>query len=346
MIQILDPIDLDILFQHYYFSSSTVSGLVQHFKDYANFIADNLEAKSVVEFGCNDGILLEPLQDRGLACCGVDLSVNITEIARAKGLDVVTGYFDRGTANALVERLGTVDLVTGSNCFAHNENPDEILDAARLLLAEDGLLALEVMYAGDLLQKLQWDTLYHEHFAVYSLGSMATLLRRKGYSVVDVFHVPMHAGSLRVIAAPRLDAQSSDRVSAMLRAEEETALSDPETWLVFGEAVRRRIKLVGRVLRDLAAHRKVWAYGASGRATMWLNACDMDFIERVVDSSPLRVGTLMAGTHTPVVAPEALRENPPDYVFVSAWNYFDEIRAKEPWYDDVWITQLPRFEFS
>ncbi len=132
----------------------------------------------------------------------------------------------------------------------------------------------------------------------------------------------------------------------MLRAEEETALRDPETWLTFGEAVRRRIKLVGRTLRDLATHRKVWAYGASGRATMWLNACDMDFIECVVDSSPLRIGTLMAGTHTPVVAPEVLRENPPDYIFVTAWNYFDEIRAKEPWYDGVWITPLPRFEFS
>lgn len=345
LIQIVDPIDLDTLFKQYYFSSSTVGGLVAHFRDYAEFIATDLEAKSVVEFGCNDGILLEPLRQRGLACYGVDISENISEIARGKGLDVTTGHFDQATAKTLVERSGPVDLVTGSNCFAHNEDPDEILDAARVLLAPDGLLALEVMYAGDLLEQLQWDTLYHEHFSVYSLGSMATLLRRKGYSLVDVFHLPMHAGSLRVIASPNPDAPASDRVKAMMRAEEEAGLLQLETWLQFGKEVTHRIDIIGRTLRDLSANNRIWAYGASGRASMWLNSCRLDFVERIVDASPLRAGTLMPGTHTPVVLPEEFRNDPPDYVVVTAWNYFDTIRENESWFDGVWVTPLPHFEF-
>jgi len=345
LVQNVLPIAPELLFKQYFFSSSTVGPLVEHFKDYADFVAGPLAVKAAVEFGCNDGILLEKLRDRGVKAVGVDYSENITAIARSKGLDVVTGAFDSDVARAIRERVGQVDFVTGSNCFAHNREPEIILKAARQVLKPTGLLGLEVMYAGDLLEKLQWDTLYHEHLTVVSLGSLSVLLRRHGFRVVDVFRIPMHAGSLRVLASPDPDRTPHPRVMTLADEEARVGLNDPATWQAFGRRVQRLIEVVGNTMADLAARRRIWAYGASGRAALWLSACRMDYIERVVDSSPLRAGTLMPGTHQKVVLPSEMRASPPDYGFVTAWNYFEIIRAKEDWYRGTWVTPLPRFEF-
>ena len=201
LVQILDPIDPDVLFRDYAFSSSTVGSLVEHFDSYAEWLMRRLQPSTVVEFGCNDGILLAPLRARGVTAVGVDISENITAMAREKGLDVVTGYFDAAAAAAIASRIGPVDIVTGSNAFAHNDRPEGILEAASGVLSSRGRLCLEVMYAGDLLEQLQWDTLYHEHLTFYSLSSLKMLLQRHGLEIEHAERIPMHGGSLRVVTA-------------------------------------------------------------------------------------------------------------------------------------------------
>lgn len=344
LVQIVEPIDPEDLFQDYSFSSSTIGPLVRHFEEYADWIARRYHPGKVVEIGCNDGVLLSPLTKRGMAACGVDISKNISEIARAKGLDVVTGYFDVKTAERIAERMGRVDLITGSNCFAHNAEPGQILDAAKLLLNKEGHLCLEVMYAGDLLEQLQWDTLYHEHLSFYSLGTLSVLLERYGFRVVHAERLAMHGGSLRIVASQTGGKPSAEQ-TAIQAYEEELALNASETWRGFGEESARKIRVVRETVGALSAHSRVWAYGAAGKATMWVNACKMDYLEAMVDASPLRAGKLMPGTHTPIVSPEALRESPPDYIFVTAWNYAEVIRAQEAWFDGIWLTPLPSLRF-
>jgi len=345
LVQILEVIDPEVLFQDYSFSSSTIGPLVQHFGEYARWLQDRLGCTSVVEFGCNDGVLLAPLAALGMAATGVDISGNITALARAKGLDVVTGYFDEETADAIRERRGRVDVVTGSNAFAHNDHPEIILRAARRVLKPAGHLCLEVMYAGDLLESIQWDTLYHEHLTFYCLTTLRTLLERHGFHVVDAVRIPMHGGSLRVVAA--LDASEPAQPGAVEILERESAsrLADPDTWHAFGRHVSRKIDVVRETLGRLRRSSRIWAYGAAGKATMWVNACGMDYLEAVVDASPLRAGKLMPGTHTPIVFPAELRRDPPDYIFVTAWNYADLIRSKEDWFTGIWITPLPDLRF-
>ncbi len=341
LVQILEPIDPEILFMDYSFSSSTIGPLVQHFKDYAQWLKDKLNPESVVEFGCNDGVLIEPLTHFGIKSCGVDISDNITDIAREKGLDVVTGYFNESEADAIKGRIGQVDVVTGSNAFAHNDRPDIILKAARRILKPDGHLCLEIMYAGDLLEMLQWDTLYHEHLTFYSLTSLETLLKRYGFHVVDAERIPMHGGSLRVVAALNQNEQRKGSVEAILNYENEKSLADPKTWMEFGSHIGRKIEIVKQTLYKLSKNSRIWGYGAAGKATLWVNTCNMDYLEAMVDASPLRAGKLMPGTHTPIVFPQELKTNPPDYIFVTAWNYADLIRSKEEWFKGIWITPLP-----
>lgn len=344
LVQIIDVVDPEILFQDYSFSSSTIPSLVQHFREYAQWLVDRFAPKRVVEFGCNDGVLLEPLAELGVDAWGVDISENITELARSKGLQVLTGFFDVKAAEEIRERAGAADVVTGSNAFAHNEHPELILDATRVALAPGGYLCVEVMYAGDLLELMQWDTLYHEHLTFYSLGTLRTLLERHGFHPVHAERIPMHGGSLRVAAALE-PAEPSAELRAVERYEEQLRLKDPETWVDFGARVGRKIDIVRDTFDVLRTKKRIWGYGAAGKATMWVNACGMDYLQAMVDAAPLRAGKLMPGTHTPIVFPDEMRNSPPDIVFVTAWNYADGIRRNEGWYNGVWSTPLPDLRF-
>jgi len=343
LVQILDPIDPNVLFRDYAFASSTVGPLVQHFDGYAEWLVQRLQPSSVIEFGCNDGILLAPLRARGVTAVGVDISDNITAMAREKGLDVVTGYFDVATAGAIASRIGRVDVVTGSNAFAHNDHPEVILQAAAAALSDRGRLCLEVMYAGDLLEQLQWDTLYHEHLTFYSLSALRVLLQRHGFDVEHAERIAMHGGSLRVTAA-RGGAPAAS-VQQLLDSERQRGIDRAETWLDFGKRIVRKIDVVKQVFGELAQRKRIWGYGAAGKATMWVNACEMDYLQGMVDASPLRAGKLMPGTHTPILFPDEFARANPDYVFITAWNYADVITAKEGWYPGVWAVPLPDLRF-
>jgi SAM-dependent methyltransferase len=341
LVQIVSPVDPEILFQDYSFATGTIPGLVRHFEAYAEWISANLRPKSVIEFGCNDGTLIAALEKHGIRSLGVDLAANITEMAREQGRNVVTGAFGPEIVDQLRDQMGQVDLITGSNVFAHNADPASILEAVSALLAPDGVLCLEVMYAGDLLLQRQWDTLYHEHLTFYSLGTLGKALQRFGFEPISAMRIPMHGGSLR-LAAARSGRRPVDSSVAELEAwEQGLSLNDASTWDGFARECQRRIDVFGDTMRRLSAGASIWGYGAAGKATMWLNACEMDYLEALVDASPLRYGKLMPGTHTPIVSPEEFSRHQPDYVFVSAWNYLDAIRANEPNYSGYWIVPLP-----
>lgn len=345
LVQTMHVIPAEVLFKQYCFSSSTIQPLTDHFGKYAQWLKDKYSPRLVVEFGCNDGILLSPLGDLGIKACGVDISENITNLARAKGLNVFTGFFDSSMVEVIVSEFGHADVVTGSNAFPHNDNPGVILEAARNILNPRGHLCLEVMYAGDLLQGLQWDSMYHEHLSYFCLQTLETLLNRYGFHTVDAELLPMHAGSLRIAAALDPDEKASPSVGEILSRERKMELTKVETWRQFSCSVTRKIETVTQVMGTLSRDNRIWGYGAAGRSTMWVNACKMNYLEAMVDSSPLRAGRLMPGTHTPIVFPEALRQSSPDYIFVTAWNYLDVIRNKEKWYEGIWSVPLPNLSF-
>ncbi len=342
LVQLEESILPDILFKNYSFSTSTITPLVAHFSDYANWLISNRRPRTVFEFGCNDGTLLNFLRERGVRVMGADAASNIVELARAQSLDVFNQYFTTDLSAEILQKMGPIDVVTGSNCFAHNADPKAILDAARAVLSPQGVLIVEVMYAGDLFSQLQWDTLYHEHLTVYSLESISWLFKSMGWTVIDVVHVPMHSGSIRVVASPKANQPVSAAVDAMLADEERLGLNASATWIEFGRQCRRQISLVSDVLTSLSSNARLWSYGASGRATMWMNACQMTYVEKVVDSSPLRAGRYVPGVRVPIVFPDEMRKSPPEYTLITAWNYADGICAKENWYQGRWITPLPQ----
>jgi len=347
LVQILQPIDPAVLFNDYSFSASTIPGLVAHFDGYANWLQERFRPNTVVEFGCNDGVLLRPLKELGVIAIGVDLSENIGKMARAAGHDVLTAGFTPEIASQIRDRIGPADVVTGSNAFAHNADPGTLLAAADVALGANGRLCLEVMYAADLFEQLQWDTLYHEHLTFYGLSQLVRLLERNGFAVEHAERIPMHGGSLRVVAARQGYARRDSSVDDLEMYEQQLGITDPDVWHDFARRSRRTIEVLQSVLGDLRAHHAMWGYGAAGKATMWVNACGLDFLEGVVDASPLRAGKLMPGTHTRIYLPEEFRRaEPPSLVLVTAWNYLDAIRRNESWYKGLWVAPLPSLSFS
>jgi hypothetical protein len=271
-------------------------------------------------------------------------------MARGRGLNAITGYFDVDMARDIRKKYGAADIVTGSNAFPHNDDPGIILEAAHELLTDSGHLVLEMMYAGALLEKLQWDSMYHEHLNYFCLSTLEVLLQRYGFHAVHAEIVPMHAGSLRVVCAVDPSEYPDATVTEMFRKEMTDGYQVIDTWRKFATDCKRQIKVVKDVLFDLTHggygdYPRIAAYGASGRATMWLNACNMDYLEYIVDESPLRAGKLMPGVHTRIVTPPTFKVTQTSYCLVTAWNYFEQIRLKHLGYPGIWILPAPEMRF-
>jgi len=341
VLQIRENIDEQILFNQYSFSSSTINSLVRHFEDYAQWIKKLVNPKSVLEVGSNDGILLLPLQKLGIRAFGVDISSNITEIASAKGLNVKNIKFGlRNQTEISSWILEKVDLITASNTFPHNDDPNGFLETARNLLSDRGKISLEVMYAGSLEENLQWDTIYHEHLHFHSLTSLQNLFERNGFYIEHAEITNMHAGSLRVLAS-RVEGTMSESAQKILQTEELRGLNRKATWIEFATRSSNAIAICRERLIEQNLLGPIAAYGASGRATMWIHAANLNFIQYVVDASPLRAGHYMPGSDIPIQSPSYFKDAPPSAVFVSAWNYFDGIIGQHPEYQGTWIAPLP-----
>ena len=329
LMQILDIVPAAEIFTQYSYVSSTTRTLIEHFARMGHEIvaAERAAGGLVVEFGCNDGVLLRPLREAGARVVGVDPSDVALRGSQEGGWPLVQAYFDEGAANRVKAQHGAARVVTGNNVFAHVDDLHTIVRGVTALLEDEGVFIFEVQYQGDLLALVQYDTVYHEHVCYHSLTALARLLAAHGLRIVDVRRIPIHAGSIRVTAArlgtPR---QPAPIVAEMLEAE--------KAWRVdiFPAQVESRRQSLRSLVGDLRrAGRRVVAYGAAGRSTILLNFCGLtpDLVEYVVDMSPLRYGKYVPGVSIPIVPPDVFHENAPDYAIVTAWNYEPEIVRRE-----------------
>ncbi|MHB8507797.1 MAG: class I SAM-dependent methyltransferase, partial [Candidatus Dormibacteria bacterium] len=330
LVQILDIVPPDVLFRHYLYESSTTQTLRQHFAETAHLIASRLDHQAgdlVVEIGCNDGVLLEPLAREGFSVLGVDPARNVTDKARARGLEVMDEYFTHDSAARIRGQRGPAKAIIGNNVLAHIDDMDDVLDGVRTLLADGGWLIFEVHYVGDLIELNQFDTIYHEHLCYYSVGSLRVMLGRFGLHIVRVEHIPIHSGSIRVWARVSADpADIDESVERYVARESELRYSG------FGDTAERcRDDLLSILTAERAAGKEIVGYGAPGRGTTLLNYCGIDrsVLTYVTDESSLRQGRFVPGVDIPIVSPDRLRQEQPDFALLLAWNYEGEVLRKE-----------------
>ena len=332
-------VEPQILFEDYRYLSSV--GLSKHFEDVANILNDKYDVsnKDILEIGCNDGVLLEPLQRLGAIVEGVDPAVNIVQLAIAKGLKVYNDYFNDETFGG-DEFKNAYDMVVSNNTFAHIIDIQSVVRGIHHVLKSDGDFIFEVHYLKSLIDGKQWDNIYHEHIFYYSITALNNMFERYDMTVVDFEEIPIHSGSIRVtVRNSKVD--TPNKILDRIKSESDTICS-PDYLRGYGNDVKTHIAEFNKLLTDLSEKYTIGGYGASGRANMFCNLTDLDesIVTFIVDESPERCGRYIANTTIPIVDVETLRNSDVDLLIIFAWNYSKMIIEKTkriPLHTEGWV---------
>jgi SAM-dependent methyltransferase len=317
-----------------YYSSYSVSWL-EHCRRYTEQMTDELglgERSKVVEIASNDGYLLQYFHERGIPVLGIEPAANVAEAALAKGIPTLVQFFGTSVARALAKE-SRADLIVGNNVLAHVPDLNDFLAGMKLLLAQGGTITMEFPHLMRLIEDAQWDTIYHEHFSYFSFLTVSRVFAAHGLRLFDVEELSTHGGSLRVYGAHHDDASKPDthRALALRERECEAGYERLETYSSFGarvEADKRRILEFLIALKNQG--QRVVGYGAPAKGNTLLNYCGVrcDFLDYTVDLNPHKQGRLLPGSHIPIRAPAAIREDRPDVIVILPWNLREEIAAQ------------------
>jgi len=334
------------IFSDYAYFSSYSDSWVAHAKRYADEMTSRLGLTAgslVTEVASNDGYLLQHFHAAGIPVLGVEPAANVAKAAQAKGVRTVVHFLGPETGEAIAAEYGRADLVAGNNVFAHVPDIRGFAAGLRALVKDTGLVTLEFPHLLRLIERRQYDTIYHEHYSYLSLLTASRALESAGLRVVDVDELSTHGGSLRVHARPAETAsEPSERVRAVLAAEEAAGLHTVAGHAGFAAAVDKiKSDVLGFLLAAKADGKTVAGYGAPGKGNTLLNHCGIrtDLLSYTVDRSPHKQGMFLPGTHIPIYAPERIAETKPDYILVLPWNLKDEI-SEQLAYVRTWGGQL------
>lgn len=331
-----DVADCD-LYKKYHYASSSVPALVRHFEGYAAALAARYGESSpirLLEIGCNDGVLLRQLP-AGWKLAGADPS----DVARSAAA-LAGGRYDlanRAFTPALVEEMRWMeswDIVTGSNCLAHISNLEEVFVGVSMALKPAGWFWVEAHDLAALLKGAQWDTIYHEHKAEWSESSLKHCLEKVGFELRETQRLPLHGGLLRCCF------QKTGEVKEPQTAESRSLKKDlAKLRKAYGN--RRQISAVRQLMEAQERGLPIAAYGASGRASVYLNQMPELRFSYIVDEAPLRKNRFVPGAATPIVDRALLRQEPPAKALITAWNCREDIVKKNADFSGQWLTAFP-----
>ncbi|WP_181771847.1 class I SAM-dependent methyltransferase [Amycolatopsis pittospori] len=328
-------------FTEYAYFSSYSASWVEHAKTFVDGAVGRLgldESSFVVEVASNDGYLLKHVVAQQIRCLGVEPSVNVGQAARDAGVPTKTAFLSPETGRDVREEHGPADLVVANNVYAHIPDIIGFTHGLRALVADDGWVSIEVQHLLTLIQENQYDTIYHEHFQYYTVESARRALSRGGLSVVDVELLPTHGGSIRLWARPDAVAgEPSQRMMEVLDAEKAAGLHEMSGYTEFSERVTKVRLDLNKFLTDAALEGKtVVGYGAPGKGNTLLNHCGIrpDVLRYTVDRNPYKHGRYTPGTRIPILPPERIEADRPDYVLVLPWNLRKELTAQLSFVDD------------
>ncbi len=339
LVQITETVPPEELFSEYLYFSSFSETMLGHAKDLAERLTKErgLDGDSlVIEVASNDGYLLQFYQKAGVPVLGIEPAANVAEAARReRGIPTLTEFFDVELAARLAAEGRRADVVHGHNVLAHVPDLNGFAEGLGRVVKDDGLIVIEVPYVKDLIDHGEFDTIYHEHLCYFSLTAVERLFKRHGLTIQRVERVPIHGGSLRLFFV-KLDAAEPDStVTDLLAEEREWGVDDPAFYAGFGRRVEALKKELSGFLGELKSQgAKLAAYGAAAKATVLLNyfGIGTETLAFVADRSTHKQGRYMPGVRLPIVGPEALADERPDYVLLLVWNFAEEILEQQAEY--------------
>jgi len=339
LVQITETVPPETLFSDYVYFSSFSDTAVQSAKALAERLVRDrgLNGSSLVmEAASNDGYLLKHYQALGVPVLGIEPAANIAAEANKQGIPTRCAFFGREEGQRLAA-AGRCDVFHANNVLAHVADLNGFVAGIKLVLKPGGVASIEAPYLRDLIEKVEFDTIYHEHLCYFSVTALDRLFARHGLVLADVERIPIHGGSLRVFAAHEGTARSA-AVRNLLQEEEALGMTRPAYYADFAFRVSRLRDDLLSLLRKLKAEgRSLAAYGASAKGATLLNYFGIDerLLDFVADRSTVKQGKFTPGSHLPIVAPDELTARQPDYVLLLTWNFAAEILAQQQAYRDA-----------
>ena len=336
LVQIGETVLPDKMFQNYLYASSFSETMLEH----ARTLVERVVAERgltashlVIEIASNDGYLLQNYRRQGIPVLGIEPAANIAQIAeRERGIPTLVEFFGPELATRLVSEGRQADVIHAHNVFAHVPHPSDFIAGLKRTLKPGGVAIIEVPYVAELIEKLEFDTIYHEHFSYFSLTAVDHLVKRHGMTVSNVELVPIHGGSLRLFITHEGAAPVSPNVGTMLARETTKGMHGLAYYAEFATQVwALKSELVALLKRLKSEGRNLAAYGASAKGSTLMNAFGIggDLLDFVADRSTLKQGRYTPGNHLPIVPPETLVQRAPDYALLLTWNFADEILKQQ-----------------
>lgn len=336
LVQVDDPVAADAIFDEgYAYFSSYSESWVAHARRYAEAMAARFGLgpnSLVVEVASNDGYLLQHFVAMGVPVLGIEPTANTAEAARARGVPTEVMFFHAETGAALAARGVQADLMAANNVLAHVPAIGDFVAGFRHVLKPQGVLTFEFPHLLNLIELVQFDTIYHEHFSYLSLLAVEQVLRANGLRPFDVELLPTHGGSLRLFCAHEASGHvETEALRALRRREAEAGLGRIETYGGFAERVEEvRAGFLAFLAAAKAEGKSVGAYGAAAKGNTFLNYCGVTSADIAwsFDANPHKQGRFLPGSHVPILSPAEVAAVKPDYLVILPWNLRDEITAQ------------------
>jgi len=322
------------IFSTYPYFSSYSKSWVEHAARYARMMIERLsldETSLVMEVASNDGYLLQHFHDAGVRVLGIEPAANVAEAARRKGIRTEVCFFGEASARRIAGEYGRADLIAGNNVIAHVPNLHDFIEGVHIALASEGTATFEFPHLLHLIQGVQFDTIYHEHFSYFSITPMMRALSEHGLHIAEVEELPTHGGSLRIHVKHGEALTAHESLVQVLEKERRSGLRDLEVYRAFQGRVNECKEALLAFLSSCEMNgRSVAGYGAPAKGNTLLNYCGIDasHIPFTVDLSPYKQGRFMPGSHIPILDPAAIFERKPNFVLILPWNIADEIREQ------------------
>ena len=318
------------LFSNYVWVTATSKTAKEHAVNFYKEIlsrTENLHDGYILEVASNDGTFLIPFVKNNYKVLGVDPAKNIVDMAVKNQVPTICGFFGQKLAMEIIEKHGHAKVIFARNVVPHVANLHDFIKGLRECLDDNGLLVIEAHYARKILEELHYDSIYHEHLCYFTLKSIEGLLNQYGLFIFDIKKSPISGGSL-VLYIKKNKTEEKPIVQSYREIEKEIGLNELSNWEDFARRAYSHREELLKIMNGLKKESKsIVGYGASARSSTLLNFCGIDtrFISMIADQNPLKQGFYTAGTHIPINSPEKIMEKNPDYVFILAWNFADEI---------------------
>lgn len=333
LVQLDQYVSPEHIFTEYAYFSSFSDSWLKHASDYTDMMVDRFGLGTdsfVIELGSNDGYLLKNFVAKDIPCLGVEPAANVAKAAEQVGVPTLVEFFGVETAQQMKADGRGADLIVGNNVLAQVPDLNDFVEGIKILLKAEGVVSIEFPHLMCLLERCEYDTIYHEHFCYFSWFAVERIFAAHGLRLFDVEELSTHGGSLRIYACHENDAgkPTSRRAVELLERELAAGFGRMKTYADFEEKVKESKRaLLSFLIQAKREGKTVAGYGAPGKGNTLLNYCGIrtDFLDFTVDRSPYKQGKVLPGTHIPIYPVEKIDEVRPDYVLILPWNLKKEI---------------------